>query len=191
MTARLNEFVFKGLLASYAVQELRLSGVLRSPAATADERAEQDLFAPLTELTRNASREMQRSYRMLFALENSAREFISTRFAEVDGDDWFERRATADMKRKVEHRKSQEERNQWHPGRNAHPCFYVDFGDLGLLIINHWDLFKDFFPNQPWVTSRFHEAERTRNVIAHTNVLPSEEARRLEMYLRDWIAQTG
>jgi hypothetical protein len=95
------------------------------------------------------------------------------------------------MQRKVEQRKTQEEKNQWHPGRNAHSIYYIDFGDLGLLIINHWDLFKDFFPNQPWVTSRFQEAERTRNVIAHTNVLPAEETARLEMYLRDWLAQTG
>lgn len=191
MSTRLNEFVFRGLLASHAAHELRLNGLLRSPAATQEERGEQDLFAPVAEVIRNSSLEMQRSYRMLFAFENSAREFISTRFTEVDGDEWFERRATAEMKRKVEQRKGQEERNQWHPGRNEHPLYYVDFGDLGLLIINHWDLFRDFFPNQAWVTSRFHEAERTRNVVAHTNVLPAEEARRLEMYLRDWLAQSG
>lgn len=191
MTAKLNEFVFKGLLASHAAQELRATGLLRTPAATSDERAEQDLFAPVPEVIRNSSAQMQRAYRVLFVFENSAREFISTTFSEIDGDAWFDKRATADMKRKVEQRKGQEERNQWHPGRNAHPIFHVDFGDLGLLIINHWDLFKDFFPNQPWVTARFHEAERTRNVIAHTNVLPSEEARRLEMYFRDWLAQVG
>src|SRR5689334_6205396 len=106
MTSRLNHFVFSGLLATHAVQELRLNGILRSPAATPDERSEHDLFAPVAEVIRNASREMQRSYRVLFAFENSAREFISTCFAEVDGDDWFERRATSDMKRKVEQRKA-------------------------------------------------------------------------------------
>ena len=29
------------------------------------------------------------------------------------------------------------EKNQWHTGRNEHPLFYMDFGDLALLIINH------------------------------------------------------
>jgi hypothetical protein len=133
---------------------------------------------------------MQRYYRLLYVFENSVREFISSRFAEVDGDDWFSTRSTTDMKRKVENRKASEEKNQWHPGRNEHALYYLDFSDLGLLIINHWDLFKDFFPSQSWVTSRIQEGERTRNVIAHTNVLAAEEGRRLEMYLRDWMAQT-
>lgn len=191
MTARLNEFVFKGLLASHAALELRATGLLRTPTASATERRNQDLFAPVPEVIRNSSAQMQSSYRVLFVFENSAREFISTRLTEVDGEGWFEKRATADMKRKVEQRKAQQERNQWHAGRNDHPTYYIDFGDLGLLIINHWDLFKDFFPGQPWVTSRFQEAERTRNVIAHTNVLSAEETLRLEMYLRDWLAQIG
>lgn len=191
MTDRLNQFVFKGVLASHAAAELRATGLLRTPMAAPDERAEQDLFAPVGEVVRNASRHMQHAYRVLFAFENSARDFISSRLTEADGETWFDKRANADMKRKVEQRKAQEEKNQWHPGRNAHPIYYIDFGDLGLLIINHWELFRDFFPNQPWVTSRFQEAERTRNVIAHTNVLPHEETARLEMYLRDWLAQTG
>jgi hypothetical protein len=42
-----------------------------------------------------------------------------------------------------------------------------------------------------WVQSRISEAERTRNVIAHTNVLAAEEGERLEMYLRDWIKQVS
>jgi hypothetical protein len=128
---------------------------------------------------------------MLFVFENLIRDFVIARFIEADGEDWFDKRATTDMKRKVEARKQSEERNHWHVGRNDHPVYYIDFGDLGLLIINHWDLFKDFFPNQAWVTSRVQEGERTRNVIAHTNVLAAEEGARLEMYLRDWLSQTG
>ena len=46
-------------------------------------------------------------------------------------------------------------------------------------------------PNQPWVLSRLNEAKRSRNVIAHTNLLASDEITRLEMYLRDRIKQIG
>jgi hypothetical protein len=95
------------------------------------------------------------------------------------------------MKKKYEDRKVTEEKNQWHIGRNTHPIFYLDFGDLGLLIINHWADFKDLLPNQAWLQSRIQEAERTRNVIAHTNTLAPEEGDRLEMYLRDWVRQIG
>lgn len=191
MRTRLNDFAFRGLLAGHAIADLRASGLLRSPAVTADERREQDLFAPLSDEIREGSIQMQRCYRVLFAFENFVREFISSRFEEIDGGGWFDRRAAAAMKRKVDERKQAEVRNQWHSGRNEHQIFHLDFGDLALLIINHWDCFKDFFPSQSWVTSRLQDAERTRNVIAHTNILASEEAHRMEMYLRDWIKQIG
>ena len=189
MTSDLSDFMFRGLLATHAIRDLRVSGALRSPADSYTERKDVDLFAPAPESIRNSSAEMQRYYRLLYVFENSVREFVSTRFIEVDGDAWFEKRATADMKQKVEKRKAAEEKNQWHVGRNEHPLYYLDFGDLGLLIINSWDLFKDFFPSQVWVQSRIQEGERTRNVIAHTNILSAGEGTRLEIYLRDWLTQ--
>lgn len=187
----INNFAFRGLLTSGAVQELQNRGLLRPKEMSEDESKVQGLFAPVPEIIRNASAQMQRYYRLLFVFENLIRDFVATRLSEADGEEWFNRRANAEMKRKVESRKASEEKNQWHVGRNEHPINYIDFGDLGLLIVNHWDLFKDFFPNQAWVTSRVQEGERTRNVIAHTNVLAAEEGARLEMYLRDWLAQTG
>jgi hypothetical protein len=187
----LNNFAFRGLLASEAVRELQNRGLLRPKAASSEEKKDHDLFAPVPELIRNSSAQMQRYFRLLFVFENAIRDFVGARLQEADGDNWFEKRANSDMKRKVESRKQSEEKNQWHVGRNDHQIYYIDFGDLGLLIINNWDLFKDFFPNQAWVTSRVQEGERTRNVIAHTNVLAAEEGARLEMYLRDWLAQTG
>ena len=189
MSISASEFVFRGILARHAIGELRIRGLLRAPASNAEEIREHDLYAPVPEAIRTSSQQMQRYYRMLFVFENLLREFIGQRFSETDGEGWFDKRATAAMKQRVQDRKDKEQRNQWHVGRNEHPVFYLDFGDLGLLIINHWPVFKDFFDTQAWVQSRIHEAERTRNVIAHTNVLAPEEGERLEMYLRDWMKQ--
>ena len=134
---------------------------------------------------------MQKYFRLLYVFENIVRDFVDSTFSEIDGDNWFEKRSTRDMKNKLENRQKSEENNQWHVGRNEHPLFYLDFSDLSLLITNHWGVFKDFLPDQAWVTSRIKESERTRNVIAHTNDLPAEEGARLEMHLRDWIKQIG
>ena len=192
MKSSLNDFVLRGLYAKHCIKDLQTSGQLRSPAVTAAERREQDLFAPIPEQIRSGSLEMARVFRVLFVLENLVREFIAERFTEEDKTTkWFESRANSAMKKKVADRQAAEEKNQWHVGRNEGAVFYLDFGDLGRLIINHWSVFKDFFPTQAWVTSRMDDAERTRNVIAHTNLLSSEEARRLEMYLKDWILQLG
>lgn len=189
MRAALNDFAFRGLLGRNCVAELQQRGLLRQPSANPAERADHDLMAPVPEAIRTGSLAMQRNYRLLFVFENVIREFILTRLAETDGEGWFDSRASAAMKQKVTDRKEKETRNQWHVGRNSHPIYYLDFGDLGALITTHWSVFKDFFENQAWVLSRIQEAERTRNVIAHTNVLDDGEAQRLEMYLRDWIKQ--
>ena len=191
MRSRINDFVFTGILASNCITDLQARGILRTPTGTPDERQEQDLLAPVPESIRSGSHQMQRWYRMLFVFENLVRDFISTRFVEQDGENWFDGRASTEMKKKLEDRKKKEEKNQWHPGRNKHPIYYLDFGDLGLLITNHWNVFKDLIDSQAWIVSRIQDAERTRNVIAHTNLLTAEEGSRLEMYLRDFIRQMG
>ena len=183
--------MLKGLFTSHCIKDLQIKGLLRTPIYTAEERKEHDLFVSCPEKIRSGSLQMQRFYRILYVFENLVREFIGSTFTEIDGDQWFDKRATRDMKKTYETRKKNEEKNQWHVGRNEHPIFYLDFSDLSLLITNNFEIFKDFFPDQAWVSSRIKGSERSRNVIAHTNDLAAEEGLRLEMYLRDWIKQIG
>jgi hypothetical protein len=191
LSSELNRFVFSGLLGTYTVRDLEARGVLRERAVSATERRDQDLFVPVEEEIRSGSIAMQRAYRVLYVFENIVRALIASTLEEEYGSAWFDLRANADMKRRLEQRLANEEKHQWHPGRNRHPIFYLDFGDLAKLIGNNWASFADLLPSQIWVQSRLDEAERSRNVIAHTNLLASEEAARLEMYLRDWIKQIG
>lgn len=191
MKRAIQQFVFTGLLTKHMTIDLEASGLLRGRAVTGAERQEQDLFAPIQENIRMGSLQMQRCYRILYVLENLIRNFISSRFEEKDGAEWFETRANGDMKRDYESRKAKEQANSWHTGRNRHPIFYLDFGHLGRLITNHWSEFEDLLPNQSWVQSRLNDAELSRNVIAHTNLLSSEEVDRIEVILRDWIKQIG
>jgi hypothetical protein len=191
MTPEINNFMLKGIFTSYCIRDLQTAGLLRTPIYTTEERKEHDLFVSCSGKIRSGSLQMQKCFRLLYVFENIVRDFVDSTFSEIDGDNWFEKRSTRDMKDKLDNRKKSEENNQWHVGRNEHPLFYLDFSDLSLLITNHWDVFKDFLPDQAWVTSRIKESERTRNVIAHTNDLPAEEGARLEMHLRDWIKQIG
>lgn len=194
MSKDLNDFFLRGLFSAHAIRDMQTSGLLRTPSYSEQERKDHDLFVTAAESIRQGSRQMQRYYRILYIFENIVREFITNTFSGPDGPDdenWFDKRATRPMKDKFDRRRASEQKNQWHVGRNEHPIYYMDFGDLALLIINHWDVFGDFFPDQAWVTSRISEAERTRNVIAHTNQLPAEEGARLEMHLKDWIKQIG
>lgn len=191
MSDDVKSFVFSGLLASHATKDMEASGLLRSRAVSGEERAEQDLLTSVEENIRAGAKAMQRSFRTLFVLENVVRSLIDERLKDKYGSNWFDSKATTPMKSKLADRKAKEEKNQWHTGRNKEPLFYLDFGDLAKLIVNNWAEFEDLLPTQSWVQSRLDEAERSRNVIAHTNVLSSEESSRLEMYLRDWIKQIG
>jgi hypothetical protein len=187
----LRDFVFRGFLAVHSCRDMQSQGLLHQPLSPASQRHDIDLLAPVQESVRNAALQMQRAYLLLFTLENIVRELITSRLEESDGADWFEKRATSPMKLKVTDRKQKEERDLWHTGRNKLPIYYLDFGDLSKLIVNHWVQFEDLLPGQPWVQARLDEAEKSRNVIAHTNVLAPEEVDRLEMYLSDWIKQIG
>lgn len=191
MSGDVKNFVFSGLLAKHATKDMEASGLLRSRAVTGDERKEQDLLSSVEETIRAGAKAMQQSFRTLYVLENLVRALIDERLNDKYGANWFDAKATAPMKAKLRDRKEKEEKHQWHTGRNKEPLFYMDFSDLAKLIVNNWAEFEDLLPNQSWVQSRLDEAERSRNVIAHTNILSSEEASRLEMYLRDWIKQIG
>jgi len=191
MKPDINNFMLKGLFTSYCIKDLQTEGLLRTPIYTTEELKEHDLFVSCPEKIRSGSLQMQKYFRMLYVFENLVRAFIDSTLSEIDGEHWFDKRSNKDMRDKVSNRKISEEKNQWHVGRNEHALYYLDFSDLSLLITNHWEVFKDFFPDQGWVTSRIKESERTRNVIAHTNDLAAEEGSRLEMHLRDWIKQIG
>ena len=191
MKADVKSFVFSGLLASHAVKDMEASGLLRSRAVSGEDRKEQDLLSSVEEDIRAGSKAMQRSFRTLFVLENVVRSLIDERLKHKYGSNWFDSKATSPMKNKLKDRKTKEEKNNWHTGRNKEPLFYMDFSDLAKLIVNNWQEFEDLLPTQSWVQSRLDDAERSRNVIAHTNILSPEEAARLDMYLNDWIKQIG
>lgn len=189
MKKDLSDFMFRGLLAKHSIRDMEADGLLRSPLGTDQEKTDIDLLAPVSDAVRAGSLYMQRCYRLLFVLENVVREFIVDVLGEVDGDEWFEKRTTALMKKKVSDREATETKNQWHTGRNQHPIYYLDLGDLALLLQTHWADFRGLLPNQAWAVSRIQDAERSRNVIAHTNVLSDDELVRLEMHVRDWVRQ--
>lgn len=191
MNGDLRDFTFRGFLAVHSCRDMQAQGLLHRPFSPVSQRHDIDLLAPVQESVRNAALQMQRAYILLFTLENIIRELISSRLEEADGPDWFEVRATASMKTKVTDRKQKEQRDLWHTGRNSQSIYYLDFGDLSKIIVNNWSEFEDLLPGQPWVQARLDEAEKSRNVIAHTNVLAAEEVDRLEMYLTDWIKQIG
>lgn len=129
---------------------------------------------------------MAKCYQIFFFFENLMRYFILEIFKRKSKNtNWWNQAVPSNIKKNVKNRKLKENKNAWHIKRGSHNIFYTDFGDLNAIIINNWDIFKEHFPNQHWITSRLKDLELSRNVIAHNNPLPRKEIDRIKIYFLD------
>lgn len=190
-SSSLREWLFAGLTVEDALNDLESEGIaVRAPT---DPQALQRVM-PLedfsVELRGSAMRALP-AYLAFFVFENSVRDVVSERLSEGIGAEWWETAASNSLRGKVESRQKSEGKDRWHMRRGATEIYYTDFGDLASLIRNNWEHFEDLFPDINWVVSRFDELEKSRNIVAHNNLLEAHEVGRITLYLRDWIRQVG
>lgn len=189
MKRTVGDFMFAGLRVAHDLKDRETRGELAPPTHLRGADDATGVFAPVPENIRVASLKMQQSYRVMFVFENLVRELIVEQMSDRHGSNWFDKVATVPMKRKYSERRKEEDKHGWHQGVETDPIYYLDFGDLGRMIRNHWSVFSGLFPDQAWIANRVREAERCRNVVAHSKQLRSEDQSRLEMHLKDWINQ--
>lgn len=142
-------------------------------------------------LSENATKMAREVYPLIYVLENLLRNFISSKLSKKHGNDWWNKKVSSGIKREVDGRKRSEGKNRWHSKRGEHDIFYTDFGDLKNIIINNWQDFRDIFPRVEWVSNKLDEIEMSRNIIAHNNLLPDREIKRLRLYFDDFRKQIG
>jgi hypothetical protein len=185
-------FVFRGLLCLDDLRALEPSGVYIRDSHRRLGRALSELsFAEFSPQIQDDAEKMARMFVAFFCFENSARELISQRLRDKHGAAWWTSHVPESIRQKVEARKAQEQKNKWHQPRGRHDVNYIDFGDMPGIILKNWADFEDLFDSQDWVKSRFADLEKSRNVIAHNNVLEASEIERIRLYLRDWARIVG
>lgn len=128
-------------------------------------------------------------YGIFYCFENLVRELVAQRLDERKGLNWWDTCVPDSVKKRVDQKKSDIEKNKWHEAVYQRNIDLTLFGDLASIIVKEWQEFDDLFPNQHWVKQRLDELERSRNVIAHANMLPESEIERIERYLEDWVKQ--
>jgi hypothetical protein len=138
---------------------------------------------------RDRAERMSYAYCLFFCFENVVRDLVAQRLTERKGSDWWTSAVPAKVQQRIENMKQEIEENKWHQTAIGANINHTLFGDLASIIISQWQEFDELFPDQHWVQVRLNEIERSRNVIAHGNILPDEEIERLEQYLRDWLRQ--
>ena len=139
---------------------------------------------------KSKGQEMSEVYSYLYCIENTLRVFIEKIGTDKYGEDYFNHLSISiSVKRKIEQRMEEEEKNQWICVRGDSDLFYLDFKELGDIIVNNWNDFKSFFPDQAFVTSKINELSRCRNLIAHNSMITPSEKDLLRLYYNQFLSQ--
>lgn len=165
---------------STALKELRV-GDLKVPAGALNQKH-------MTDAARMAD-----VYPILYAFENSMREFIDGHLSDTYGDNWHDdpKIVNTAIKARVERNRNAEARHRYHSRRNARFVYYTDLGDLPAIAHseNGWKVFKKLFPSDKWLHGRVEVIEASRNVVAHMNPLQKRDVDRIRLNFQDWVAQ--
>jgi len=189
---RAKNFVFRALLTLDSLQRLEDKGVyLRESHRRLGRFLSELSFAEFSASIQDGAERMSRIYVAFFCFENSAREFVAQRLRDKHRDGWWDTRVPTNIRGKVASRKDAEAKNKWHQPRSRTNINYADFGDMPGIILSNWQDFEDIFDSQEWVKTRFADLEKSRNVIAHNNVLEDAEVERIRLYLQDWARVIG
>jgi hypothetical protein len=188
--SELQNGIFRTILLDDSLSRLEEAGISVRGASKEEPLAEVKV-ADFSPSIRHRALQMQHVYVAFFCLENAVRELILQRLSEHHGADWWEQKVPSKIRDAVAKLKEKEKKAKYHAQRSDAEIGYTTFGQLSQIIISNWDDFADLFPDQPWVTARFSDLEMSRNIIMHTNVLPSIEIDRIDSIVRDWLRQVG
>lgn len=125
---------------------------------------------------------MAEVYTYLYAVENSLRLFIEKVCTEKYGEQYFSQiTIPRALQNTIQSRMENAQSKKWLSIRGSE-LFYLDFKDLGSLIDNNWDLFKDLFPNKEFIIPKLNEMADCRNLIAHNSYIGDTERNLMKTY---------
>lgn len=141
----------------------------------------------------DAAHKMAELYIIIHCYENSARRLIENTLSTALGSNWWDQATNASMSKKYADRKLKEEKNKWLSPRGAgSPLYYLDWSDLVNIIRKFPAEFSTVIHDIKFVELRLEELEKTRNIVAHNGVLPSEDDfQRVILSFKDWCKQLG
>lgn len=185
------DFLFRGLMFEAESEQFRLAGIqIGADSTEAEENLLREALAPFGIARRNNAIEMARLFAVLFCFENEIRDFIREALVEKEGPAWIDK-LPSKIKEHAETRREAALKDSWLEGEKSDLLGFVDFGQLALIIVAKWDIFKDVIPTQHWLKQRMDELEKCRNFIAHNRMLLPSEFQRIYMYIEDWNRVIG
>ncbi|MCM3358134.1 Swt1 family HEPN domain-containing protein [Psychrobacillus sp. MER TA 171] len=133
---------------------------------------------------------MAETYTYLYLVENSLRLFIENVAKESFGEEYFEKLTiSSSLRNTITSRKIKEQNQKWLSVRGGNDLFYLDFKDISTLINNNWNLFKEYFPSQEFISQKITEMADCRNLIAHNSFVSKDERDLMKVYYNSILKQ--
>ncbi len=189
-THELEAFLYRGATATAQINSMVGAGTLREPVPPGSPGG-WTILDEFDMVARTRARRMGRIYELLFCLENSMRELIERTFKEADEfTDWTDGIEGGILKG-ARKREKEDDEAPWHGPRGGSILNYLDFPQLGEIILDQWDHFQDLLGDRRWVESYFREMNPARRALAHTGDLTEFDVERMEMRVREWLMVVG
>jgi len=126
---------------------------------------------------------MAEAYSYLYSIENSLRQFLESVFQKEFGNPYEDHiKIPKGIKTKIDGRKINESKNKWLPLRGESIFYYMDFGELGRIIMSNWELFERYFPDQDFIIPKINELSECRHLIAHNSYIDDESRQMIQIY---------
>lgn len=173
---------------SYVQQIERQHGIDLGHKKDIGHRVDPTYYPQFAEHLRGEASRMSTNYAIFYCLENSIRELIVQRLEEEHGTDWWNK-AVPESVRKNAVKNQKKELSSGVTPRSTEPIDFTNFGELGEIIKNNWDVFGDMLRDVRAVEKVLATLNTLRAPIAHCTALAEDEEVRLHLGLRDWFRQ--
>ena len=147
---------------------------------------DQDYYPQIDQDIRQEAASMSRHYEIFYSLEKSIRSLIADTLEAAEPAGWWSSgRVLPKIKTDAEARMKKEVDSGVTP-RSTDPIDFTNFGELGEIIKNNWDVFGAIFNSPKAVERVMANLNTLRGPIAHCSPLAEDEVVRLQLSVRDW-----
>jgi len=134
----------------------------------------------------NGFRIGEKTYPLVFILENSIRKLICQELKKKYGYDWWIKAKIKSVRDSVEKIQKKEEKFPYRDKRGKEPIMYTNYDDLKKIIINEKDCFISIIIDMQWFEQKMNETYMARNALAHSTKISIDDHNRIELFFRDW-----
>jgi len=145
---------------------------------------DENFYPQIEEAIRREAASMAPHYEIFYSLERTIRALVGDTLREAE-EDWWKKRVPSHIRADAEKAQKREIDLAVTP-RSDHPIDYSNFGELGQIIVQNWDVFDQTFASKRAVERVMASLNTLRGPIAHCSPLAEDEIVRLRLSVRDW-----